>query len=202
MDYNTQRNQLIMPEYGRNIQKMVDYATEIKDKEKRNKAAKVIIKVIGNLNPHLRDVADFKHKLWDHLFIMSNFKLDVDSPFEKPKKETLSEKPKKLSYPQSRIKYRHYGKIIEQLIEKAKKLDEKDEKRDLLIHAIANHMKKSHINWNKEHVEDNDVFESLEKFSNNQIKTNRNIPLVNVDEYYKKRKRVNYSNHKNKRRNK
>ena len=202
MDYNTQRNQLIMPEYGRNIQKMVDYATEIKDREKRNKAAKIIIKVIGNLNPHLRDVADFKHKLWDHLFIMSNFKLDVDSPFEKPEKDTLSEKPKKLSYPQSRIKFRHYGKIIEQLIEKVKELDKEDEKRDLLIHAIANQMKKSHINWNKEHIEDNDVFENLEKFSNNQIKTNRDRPLVNVDEYYKKSKRVNYSNNKNKRRNK
>lgn len=202
MEYNTNRSQLIMPEYGRNIQKMVDYAISIKDKEKRNKAAKIIISVIGNLNPQLRDITDFKHKLWDHLFIISDFKLDVDSPFEKPKKETFSEKPKRLAYPQSKIKYRHYGKIIQQLVEKACNLDDKDKERELLTHAIANQMKKAHINWNKEHIEDRDVFIHLENLSQKKIKMNKERPLIDVVEFKPKRRKKSSHNYKTKRRNK
>ena len=94
IEYNTERPKLIIPEYGRHMQKMVDQAIAIEDREERNKVAKSIISVMGNLNPHLRDVPDFQHKLWDQLFIISDFKLDVDSPYEKPSREELQEHPK------------------------------------------------------------------------------------------------------------
>ena len=113
MIYNTQRPKLIIPEYGRNVQNMVDHAVSVEDREERNKVAHSIIDVMGNLNPHLRDVPDFKHKLWDHLFIMSDFKLDVDSPYPKPTPESFQEKPRRVTYPENGIRYRHYGRTIE-----------------------------------------------------------------------------------------
>ena len=117
MEYNTSLPHLIIPEYGRNVQKMVQSIIKIEDREKRNHQAKAIIEVMGNLNPHLRDVTDFKHKLWDHLFIMSEFELDVDSPYGKPSKESFEEKPEKVTYSTNNIKFRHYGKILLEIIE-------------------------------------------------------------------------------------
>lgn len=121
MDYNTQKKKLLLPEYGRNIQKMVDHILTIQDRDERTRAAKTIIDVMGNLYPHLRDVPDFRHKLWDHLAIMSGFKLDIETPYPLPSLEKINEKPEKLPYQTNHIKYRHYGKLVEKLIEKSRK---------------------------------------------------------------------------------
>lgn len=168
LEYNTERPHLIIPEYGRHIQKMVDHAISIKDREERNKCAKSIIAVMGNLNPHLRDVPDFQHKLWDQLFIISDFKLDVDSPFPRPSKEELTEPPEPLEYPQNHPKYRFYGNNIKRMIDVANKWEEGDMKEGLVM-TIANHMKKSFLNWNKDTVEDQVIFSHLYELSNGKI---------------------------------
>ncbi|NND88024.1 MAG: DUF4290 domain-containing protein [Flavobacteriaceae bacterium] len=168
IEYNTERPQLIIPEYGRHIQKMVDQAVATEDREERNKQAKSIIAVMGNLNPHLRDVPDFQHKLWDQLFIISDFKLDVDSPFEKPSKEELTERPDKLEYPQNFPKYRFYGNNIKRMIDVANSWEEGDMKEGLVL-TIANHMKKCFLNWNKDTVEDDVIFNHLYELSDGKI---------------------------------
>ena len=168
LEYNTVREDLIIPEYGRHIQKMIHHASSQKSKDERNKIAKSIISVMGNLQPHLRDVSDFQHKLWDQLFIMSDFKLDADSPFEKPKKEELLAKPDPLSYPQSFPKYRFYGNNIKIMIDEAVRWDSGD-KKDALVYIIANHMKKCFLNWNKDSVEDQVIFDHLYELSNSKI---------------------------------
>lgn len=179
MQYNTEKDHLIIPEYGRHVQQMVDYAITVEDKEKRQKVAQAIIEVIGNLNPHLRDVPDFKHKLWDHLFLMSDFKLDVESPYPMPTKETFEEKPKTLEYPQKSIKYRYYGKTIMNMIDAVVGLEE-DENRPQLIKALANHMKKSYLNWNKDSVEDQVILNHLEELSNGKLKLQEEQSLTST----------------------
>ena len=168
IQYNTERNKLIIPEYGRHLQKMVDHAIAIEDEAERNKVAKAIIDVMGNLNPHLRDVADFKHKLWDQLFIISDFKLDVDSPFDKPTREELAEKPERLPYPQNFPKYRFYGNNIKRMIDVALRWEEGDLKQALIV-TIANHMKKCFLNWNKDTVDDAVIFKHLYELSDGGI---------------------------------
>ena len=168
LEYNTVREDLIIPEYGRHIQKMINYASTRETKEERNKLANAIISVMGNLQPHLRDVADFQHKLWDQLFIMSDFKLDADSPFEKPSKEILNAKPEPLSYPQNFPKYRFYGNNIKIMIDEAVKWDS-GEMKDALVLTIANHMKKCFLNWNKDNVEDQVIFDHLYELSETKI---------------------------------
>ena len=126
LEYNSQRSHLIIPEYGRHLQKLIDQATAIADKEERNKAARYIISVMGSLNPHLRDVPDFQHKLWDQLFIMSNFNLDVDSPYPIPSKDILTQKPDRLKYPQNFPKYRFYGNNIKYMIDVANSWEESE----------------------------------------------------------------------------
>lgn len=168
LEYNSERSQLIISEYGRHIQKMIDYALSLEDAEHRNNVARSIIGVMGNLNPHLRDVPDFQHKLWDQLFIMSKFQLDVDSPFPKPDPEFLAEKPEPLSYPRNISKHRYYGNIIKDMIVIARSWS-KGDKRDALEVAIATQMKKSFLVWNKETVEDDVIFEHLYELSDGEI---------------------------------
>ena len=168
MEYNTKRSDLKIPEYGRHVHQMVDYALTIEDRDERNKAAQTIIEVIGNLNPHLRDIPDFKHKLWDHLHIMSDFQLDVDSPYPKPSPDELFEKPKRMEYAQSKIKYRYYGKTLTNMIKEVKSWEESEEK-SLLIKALANHMKKSYLNWNKDSVDDDTILAHLEDISGGEL---------------------------------
>ena len=168
LEYNTIREELIIPEYGRHIQKMINYASSRESKEERNKLANSIISVMGNLQPHLRDVPDFQHKLWDQLFIMSDFKLDADSPFEKPSKEVLNAKPEPLSYPQSFPKYRFYGNNIKIMIDEAVKWDA-GEMKEALVLTIANHMKKCFLNWNKDSVKDQVIFDHLYELSETKI---------------------------------
>ncbi|MFT4942584.1 MAG: hypothetical protein ACJAYD_000336 [Patiriisocius sp.] len=168
IEYNTERPHLIIPEYGRHIQKMVDQAIAEQDDEKRNEQAKSIISVMGNLNPHLRDVADFQHKLWDQLFIISDFKLDVESPYEKPSAEALRELPVGLAYPQNYPKYRFYGNNIKRMIDVAIGWEDGD-KKDGLVLTIANHMKKCFLNWNKDTVEDEVIFVHLFELSDGKL---------------------------------
>ena len=168
LEYNSQRSHLIIPEYGRHLQKLIDQATGIEDREERNKAAKYIISVMGSLNPHLRDVLDFQHKLWDQLFIMSDFKLDVDSPYPIPSKDILTQKPDRLKYPQNFPKYRFYGNNIKYMIDVANSWEESDLKNALVL-VIANHMKKSYLSWNKDTVTDEIIFQHLFELSDGKI---------------------------------
>ena len=204
LQYNTNRKQLIIPEYGRHIHLMIEQIMEKKDKSERNKLAKAVIGVMGNLNPHLRDVPDFQHKLWDQLFIMSNFKLDVDSPFEKPEAETLAAKPEKLPYPQNYPKYRFYGNNIKRMIDIAIRWEE-GELKSALVYNIANHMKKCFLNWNKDTVEDSVIHSHLDELSKGKLRVSSDqLPLSNSSDLLKlKSKNGNgpKSNHKNRKRN-
>ena len=164
LQYNTERTKLIIPEYGRHLHKMIDQALECEDKEKRNNLAKAIIGVMGNMNPHLRDVPEFQHKLWDQLFIMSNFELDIDSPYPLPSKEVYEERPDKLNYPQNFPKYRFYGNNIKRMIDIAVSWEDGEMKKQL-VYVIANHMKKCFLNWNKDTVEDDVIFNHLSELS-------------------------------------
>ena len=166
--YNTQLKKLVLPEYGRNIQQMVDHCVSIEDREERMRCAQAIIDTMGNLFPELRDVEDFKHKLWDHLAIMSDFKLDIDYPCEIVKPESLESVPDKVDYNISPIRYRHYGKNIELMIAKASTLPEGEE-RDQLVMLIANHMKKLMLAVNKDGVEDAKIMKDLLEYSHGAI---------------------------------
>ncbi len=168
LEYNAERPHLIIPEYGRHLQKLIEQAVALEDREERNKAAKYIISVMGSLNPHLRDVPDFQHKLWDQIFIMSDFKLDVDSPYPIPSKELLEQKPDRLAYPQNFPKYRFYGNNIKYMIDVANKWED-GEMKNALIMVIANHMKKSYLSWNKDTVKDDVIFEHLYELSGGKI---------------------------------
>ncbi len=171
MEYNTSRKKLVLPEYGRNIQKMVELTKAEPDKEKRNKMAQAIIAIMGNMNPHLRDIADFKHKLWDHLAIISEFDLDIDSPYDPPIIETLQEKPESVPYNNKDAKFKHYGQTIEKMVKVA--IDMEDgELKEILIQLIANHMKKSYLTWNKEAVADELIFKDLKVLSGGKIDLN------------------------------
>ena len=167
-DYNTQKKKLIMPEYGRNVQQMIDHCVSIEDREERTRCANTIINIMGNLFPHLRDVDDFKHKLWDHLAIMSDFKLDIDYPYEIIRKENLRTKPDRIPYTLTPIRYRHYGKTLERMIKKCEDYPDGPE-RDQLISLLANHMKKSFLTWNKEVVDDDKIFKDLREYSHGRI---------------------------------
>ncbi len=149
-----------LPEYGRTIQQMVDYCCTIEDREERTKAAYSVIAIMGNMNPHLRDVADFKHKLWDHLAIMSDFKMDIEWPYPLPDMALLSEKPEKLPYSDNSFKFRHYGKFIEEILKKLNEIEE-PEKRNALLEMMANHMKRSYMVWKKENISDDIIFKEL-----------------------------------------
>lgn len=174
MRYNTEEKKLVMPEYGRNIQNMVDYCVTIQDAEERKRCADSIISIMGNMFPHLRDVNDFKHILWDHLAIMADFKLEIDYPYEIIKKEDLYARPPRLVYNNCRIRYRHYGKTLELMIRKATELGEGTE-REQLIKLLANQMKKSFLTWNKESVDDRKIFKDLDELSEGQIVLNEDV---------------------------
>ncbi len=169
MEYNTSLPKMIIPEYGRNIQKMIDFAMSVSDREERNKVTRAIIDVMGQLNPHLRDVTDFKHKLWDHIFIISNFKLDVDSPYPKPTAETFQTKPDPVLYPSNDIRYKHYGKTVERIIAKGRAYPEGEEK-NALVEQIANLMKRSYLTWNRDSVNDEVILKQLSELSQGELK--------------------------------
>jgi hypothetical protein len=176
MEYNTTRDKLIISEYGRNIQKLVKYAMTIEDREKRTSFAKLIVQIMGQMNPGARDSGDFRHKLWDHLYVISDFQLDVDSPYPMPSKDAISSKPENLQYSDNNITYKMYGSNVVKIIDAAIKYEEGPEK-DALVHAIANHLKKSYLNWNRESVADDLIFEHLEVLSGGQLKLKQDLTL-------------------------
>ncbi len=179
MEYNTSLPHLIIPEYGRNIQKMIDFAKTVPDRSERNKVAMSIIDVMGQLNPHLRDITDFKHKLWDHLFIISGFDLDVDSPYPLPTPATFQTKPDRIKIPSQKIRYKHYGKITEDVIAKASQYPEGEEK-DVLAEVIANLMKRSYLTWNRDTVSDETILKQMEELSGGRLRLKDHLVLKNV----------------------
>lgn len=187
-DYNTSRKNLVLPEYGRNIQQMVDQIMATTDRVKRNQMTQALISVMGNLNPHLRDIHDFKHKLWDHIAIMSEFKLDIDYPYDIPVPETFQEKPKMVDYPQSAIRYKHYGKILERMIQTACEMPDDDERR-ALVQIIANHMKKSYLTWNREAVDDQVIVNDFLVLSKGRLKLDETYRLEETREILNKGKK-------------
>ena len=198
-DYNTNRPDMVIPEYGRNVQKMVEHAISVEDKDERNIIAHAIISVMGQLQPHLRDIADFKHKLWDHLFIMSRFELNVDSPYEKPSAEKLYKKPETMSYPSSNFTFSYYGKNIETMIDIA--IQMKDEKeKTILTGMIANHMKKSYIAWSKSSVDDKTILKHLEKLSKGELQLHHDFVIIDDEKATRKNttKYTKNNNQKNK----
>ncbi|MES2587525.1 MAG: DUF4290 domain-containing protein [Bacteroidota bacterium] len=205
MEYNTQRPHMILPEYGRNVQNMIAYAMEIADKTERNRAANAIIEVMGQLNPHLRDVDDFKHKLWTHLFVMSDFKLDVDSPYEAPNQEILNEKPELMAYPKSKIRFGHYGKYTESIIRETMK--EADPKaKEYLKKNIANFMKKQFLAYNNDAVENDVIAQQLKELSNGELilenpdslmQTNQILKTFGISNTNKQRPKLGQNNSNN-----
>lgn len=195
MEYNTTRNKLIISEYGRNIQKMIEYAITIEDSEKRNKSANLIINIMAQMNPRIRESGDYKHKLWDHMFIISDFKLDVDSPYPKLTKNILYSKPEKISYQDNHIRFRHYGKNIEKIINKAIEYEDGPEK-EALIKTIANHLKKSYLNWNRDSVNDELILDHLASLSKDNLKLNKEVRLNNTSDILERNRRKKFVSRK------
>ncbi|MXV15577.1 DUF4290 domain-containing protein [Hufsiella ginkgonis] len=179
-DYNTTRKKLLLAEYGRNVQNMVAYICALENKDERNAYAQVVIDLMGFLNPHLRDVADFKHKLWDHLHIISDFKIDVDSPYPKPSEDAIHFKPNPMPYPQRRIRYKHYGKTIEVMIDKARQIEDADRKQHM-VQSIANFMKMAYVTWNKDSVADETILSDLKELSKGELSLQENVNLTKVE---------------------
>lgn len=193
LEYNAEREHLIIPEYGRHLQKLIMQAVEIEDRDERNKAAKYIIQVMGSLNPHLRDVPDFQHKLWDQIFIMSDFKLEVDSPYPIPTEEVLQLRPEVLPYPQRFPKYRYYGNNIQFMINAALEWED-GEMKSALAKAIANHMKKMYLSWNKDTVTDAVIFQHLYELSDGKLDLNGMEELVDTNELIRTNRKTSNSN--------
>ena len=184
MEYNTTRGKLLLPEYGRNVQNMIMHAQEISDREERNRAAQAIIEVMGQLNPHLRDVDDYRHKLWTHLFIMSDFQLDVDSPYDKPKKEILDEKPNEVPYPKSKIRFGHYGQYSQKILESSKSYTDEGE-REYMTNQMGNFMKKQFLLHNNNAVENHVIADQLFELSNGDLKIENPDELIRTNQMLK-----------------
>lgn len=207
MEYNIDRKKLEIPEYGRNIQKMVDYALEIEDREKRTAFAQIIITTMSQINPNSKEIADYKHKLWDHLHIMAGYKLDVDCPYPIPKLEDQIAKPDKVEYKNSKIRFRPYGKNIENMIDKVIEMEDGEEKQ-VLIEMIAQQLKKSYLQWNINSCDDAMILQHFEDLSHGQLKLQEDFKLHstkkllanNLNNQKKKnnQKQKQNNNHKNK----
>ncbi len=180
-DYNTQRPRLIIPEYGRNVQRMVEHCMEVDDREKRTHTAKAIIQVIARLNPHLRNHDNFERTLWDHLWIMSEFKLDVDAPYPMPTPEELDSKPERVPYPQSAVKYGHYGKMVERMIAQCAAM-EAGEVREAYALLVANLMKRQFLAWNRDTVPDPLILKDLAELSKGKVKLPPETQLARTDD--------------------
>jgi len=167
MEYNTKRDHLTIPEYGRHVQKMINYATTLTDKVEQQKCVDAIIAFMGQMNPHLRDVKEFTHKLWDHLHIMSDFKLDIQSPYDKPEMEKFVEKPEKMPYSKNKIRFSYYGNTIPSMIATAIKMNSTE--KEIITGMIANQMKKSYILFNESSVDNNIIRLHLKQLSDNQL---------------------------------
>ena len=202
-DYNTTREPLKLPEYGRNIQRMVDYMKTIEDRDERNLAARTIVAIMANMYPHNKEMEDFEHKLWDHLAIMADFDLDIDAPYDLPTEEKLQEPPRKVSYSTHNIKYKHYGFLIEQLLREVAEMENEEEK-NYALEAIANHMKKQYLIWNRPQVNDQVIFKDIEEITNGALKVKEGVVLKDARELVPQQPhpQKNYRKKKNQRKNK
>jgi len=201
MEYNTTRSMLILPEYGRNVQNMIAHAREIVDRTERNRAAQAIIEVMGQLNPHLRDVDDYRHKLWTHLFVMSEFQLEVDSPYDIPKPESLMEKPQIMEYPKSKIRYGHYGQYTERILKEAKNITDPAEK-DFLKKTMGDFMKTQFLTYNNDAVENNLIASQMQELSKGELVLDNPDDLVSTNVILKNIGKTNTNLiNKNKRKN-
>lgn len=181
MDYNSTREKLIIPEYGRNVQKMVDYVMTVEDRDKRSNLCKALVNIMAQLHPEQRDTTDYRRKLWDHLYIISDYKLDVDGPFPVPSPEERLGRPNRIPYPQENIKFRPYGKNIAKMIDKATYFEDGPEK-DALVKNIANHLKKSYLNWNRDSVNDELIHDHLAELSHGKLKLSEDYKLTHTNE--------------------
>ena len=177
MKYNTARDHLVLPEYGRNVQKMVDHAITIQNKEERNKCVKTIIDFMGQMNPQLRDLKEFNHKLWDDLFIISKFQLEADSPYPLPEPKKLDERPEKMPYPKNKIKFPFYGAALENMIRYAVNQNEGRDK-EIMTGMIANHMKKSYLLFNKHSVSNDTIILHLKQLSDNKLTLPKDFEFI------------------------
>lgn len=180
MEYNTTRGMLMLPEYGRNVQNMIMHAMDLRDRDERNRAAQAIIEVMGQLNPHLRDVDDYRHKLWTHLFVMSDFALDVDSPYEIPERESLVERPKIMGYPTSKIRFGHYGQYTQKILELSTEVTDPDE-REYLKSSMSNFMKYQYLAYNNAAVENNVIANQLKELSKGDLELDNPDELVSTN---------------------
>ncbi len=194
MKYNTERKKLNIPEYGRNVQGLVDYALTIEDREKRTAFAGIIINAMAQVNPSVKELSDYKHKLWDHLFIMSDYRLDVDSPYPKPVKEELDTKPERLAYKSSMIRFRPYGKLIENVIDKVITMPEGEEK-NVLIGMIAQYLKKAYLQWNVNSCDDEMILKHFEQLSHGQLKLQEDFKLLSTKRLLNNHSQVKAKNH-------
>lgn len=181
VEYNSQRDNMVISEYGRNVQKMVQQALQVQDREKRTQLANTIVQVMAYLNPHLRETADYKHKLWDHLHMISGYQLDVDSPYPMPEPATVRSRPKPVAYPASDIEYKYYGKILEEMIRQISVMEE-GAKKEQLARYLANYMKLSYITWNKDTVEDDTILTHLQELSGAKLKLAESDRLSHTSE--------------------
>lgn len=208
MEYNTQRPILQISEYGRNVQKMIQFACTVEDRKERTRIAESIISIMAQMNPQIKELSDYEQKLWSHMFIISDFELDVDSPFPKPQKNQLLEKPDRVPYPKRNIKYKHYGNSIHLFIEKAKSMEDGPEKK-AFIECIANMMKKAYLNWNRDSVNDSVIIKHLHEISNGELTLDENFVLDETSDILaknnnntKRRKKYSSNNkHKNRKNN-
>ena len=201
MEYNTGRERLTIPEYGRNIQKMVQWTLNEEDREKRTILATALVKVMGQLNPQPKEYNDAQHKLWDHLHIISDFKLDVDSPFPAPDPDSLEERPERLTYPQSKIDFRHYGKNIASFIAKAMSMDA-GPGREAMTLAIANMMKRAYVSYNRDSVSDQVIIDQLSEMSGGMLAVPEGTVLENVSDLVQANKPQRSNNKKKKKKRK
>ncbi len=181
MEYNTSREIMAIPEYGRNVQKMVNYAVSVQDRETRLVLAKHIVDVMANMNPQIKVTNDYEHRLWDHLYIISDFKLDVDSPFPPPEKKDVYSRPKRLPYSEDNIRFKHYGLNLEKMIHQAIRLEESPDK-EAMVKMIANYMKRSYLSWNRDSVSDELILAHLEELSEGKLKLKEDETLVAASE--------------------
>ncbi|MBR1682122.1 MAG: DUF4290 domain-containing protein [Bacteroidaceae bacterium] len=168
MTYNTQREKLILPEYGRAIQEMVDICLQIEDRQERQRCAETIIDIMATMNPNVTQQPDYEHKLWDQLAILSNYQLDIDYPYEVVRAEEITARPKPLKYPMQRIRYRHYGHLTENFMKVLKNMPEGEE-RERLTSMMANFMKRSLYNWNRDAMDERKVRADVESYTDGQV---------------------------------
>lgn len=192
MEYNTQRSKLIVPEYGRNVQKMAAYLLTEEDREKRSRMSRTLVQIMGILHPEIKDTPDARQKLWDHLHIITDFQLDVDSPFPKPSKELLEQKPTPMPYTQENIKLRHYGKNIIRIIEKVVEIEDGPEK-EVLTKAIANHLKKSYLSWNRDSVTDDIIADHLSSLSKSRLKLSDTARLTDTNDILARQRKKKFN---------